>query len=417
LVTLLVGLPDANAHLNTVQAGSFVTEIVWTGLYALFVALAFVRRQHLLTTLLKERNVGLLVGLAVLSTLWSDSPSISLWHCARLIATTFFGVYLGTTYRFEQIFRMIAWVTALSAVLSIVFAIALPQYGIQEFTYTAQASFCGVFENKNMLGNIMVLGALTWLIFALGAGRPRWLGVLLFAMCSLLVVLSASATSLVVECVLLLTIAALAKVHRSILILGSLFLTALVVFFFAEVKQPMDVVLGLLNRDENLTGRVQIWVLALDAISKHPWLGYGYHAFWRGLDGPSADIRWASGQIPYYAHNGFLDLALDLGVAGPVLFLFLLLRPLVEAFRLAQRRTKTLELFPFVFLIFLLLSNLTEGSNLTPNSISWDLLVMLRVKRSIERAQSLQVQSRSSHIYNVDASAAWPSRRMAAKLG
>jgi O-antigen ligase len=404
LVTVLVGLPDSHADLNAAPVGSFVTEIVWTGLYTLFIVLAFVRRQRLLAALLAERNICMLVGLAILSTLWSDSPSISLWNCARLIATTFFGIYLAKTYSLQTVFRMIAWATALSAVLSIVFALALPQYGLQEYTYTPQASFRGVFENKNLLGNIMALGALTWLIFALGAGRPRWLGVLLFTTCSLLVMLSASATSLVVECVLLFTIVAFAKVHRSVLILGSLCLIVLVAFCIAEAKQPGDVVLGLLNRDESLTGRVQIWTMVLEAISKHPWLGYGYHAFWRGSDGPSADIRLAWGQIPWYSHNGFLDLALDLGIAGPMLFVLLFPGPVIEAFRLAKRRTKTVDLFPMVFLIFLLLSNLTEGGNLTPHAISWDLLVMLRVKRSMTRTQSLQAHRRSHLIYEADAS-------------
>ena len=305
---------------------------------------------------------------------------------------------------------MIAWATALCAVLSIVFALVLPRYGLQEFTYTSQVGWRGVFENKNTLGNIMVLGALTWLIVALGAGRARWLGALLFAICSLLVVLSASATSLIVECVLILTVAAFARVHRSILILGTLFLFVLIAFYLAEVEQPVGVLLALLNRDESMTGRTQIWVLVLDAISKHPWLGYGYHAFWRGSDGPSADIRLAWGQIPYYAHNGFLDLALDLGIAGPVLFLFLLLRPVPEAFRLARRRTETLDVFPFIFLIFLLLSNLTEGNNLTPNTISWELLVMLRVKRSSVRTQSLEVHKRTNRTYNLDDPGAWPSQ-------
>ena len=141
--------------------------------------------------------------------------------------------------------------------------------------------------------------------------------------------------------------------------------------------------------------------MVMDAISKHPWLGYGYHAFWRGADGPSADIRLA-GWIPPHAHNGFLDLALDFGIAGTVLFVFLLLGPVIEALRLAKSRTKALDLFPLVFLIFMLLSNLTESDNVTPNSIFWELLVMLRVKRSMERTAAITSSApRSHHMYDV----------------
>ena len=98
----------------------------------------------------------------------------------------------------------------------------------------------------------------------------------------------------------------------------------------------------LLNRNQDLTGRTEIWSMVMDAILEHPWLGYGYHAFWRGADGPSVDVR-LSGWIPPHAHNGFLDLALDFGIAGPLLFVCLLAGPAFDALRLAKRQTKALK--------------------------------------------------------------------------
>lgn len=418
LPLLVFGSDTGDAHLNATLAGSLMTEIVWTSLYAFFLVIAFARRQRLVATLLRDRILSLLLGLAILSTLWSDSPSTSLWENARLIATTFFAIYLAKTYSVADVFRMVAWVTALAAVLSIIFVLALPQYGVSDYISGSmhRQVWSGVFDQKNTLGSIMALGALTWLIVALGAGRYRWLGVLLFAICSLLVVLSNSDTSLVVECILVFTIAAFSKVHRSIHILAFLCLLVLVALFATQAKDPGGVVFGLLNRDQDLTGRTEIWSMVMDAISKHPWLGYGYHAFWRGADGPSVDVRLA-GWIPPHAHNGFLDLALDFGIAGPLLFFCILAGPAVDALRLAKRRRTPLDLFPLVFLVFILLGNLTESNNVTPNSIFWALLVMFRVKRGGERTQPLQAHSRSRHPYNVDASVAWPSREPAMMLG
>ena len=384
LFFLVSGPVTADAHASASALGSLITEIVWTGLYALFILLAFVRRERLLKTLFREPNMWSLVGLAILSTLWSDSPSLTLWNCARLIATTFFGIYLAKTYSPEDIFRMVAWATALSAVLSIMFAIGLPEYG--RYEYVGQSAWRGVFDNKNTLGSNMALGAVTWLIFALGAGRPRWLGMLLFTMCSLLVVLSASETSLVAECVLLLVVVPFSKVHRSVFIFASLCLMALGTLFVAEVKHPIDVVLALLNRDQDLTGRAEIWTLVLAAIAKHPLLGYGYTAFWRGIDGPSADIS-LNGWIPSGAHNGFLNLALDFGVIGPVLFAFALVGPVRYAVHAALRRHSPVELFPLMFLLYIVLSNLTEANNVTPNSVVWDLFVAFCVRRSITQSQ------------------------------
>ena len=208
----------------------------------LFFVLAFAHRQRPLATLLRDRIISLLLGLAVLSALWSDSPSVSLWENARLIATTFFAFYLAKTYSLDDIFRMVAWVTALAAALSIIFALALPQFGLSQYMH--RPVWTGVFDQKNTLGGIMALGALTWLIVALGAGRSRWLGVLLFTTCSLLVALSASETSLVVECVSVVAIAAFVRVHRSIHILALLCLIALVALFVTQAKIPSMLCLG-----------------------------------------------------------------------------------------------------------------------------------------------------------------------------
>ncbi|WP_049558612.1 O-antigen ligase family protein, partial [Limnoraphis robusta] len=74
--------------------------------------------------------------------------------------------------------------------------------------------------------------------------------------------------------------------------------------------------LGLIGKDPSLTGRTDLWAWAREMIDKRPWLGYGYTAFWQGLDGGSAYIiRAARWPVPY-SHNGILDLWLDIGLLG-----------------------------------------------------------------------------------------------------
>jgi O-antigen ligase len=82
---------------------------------------------------------------------------------------------------------------------------------------------------------------------------------------------------------------------------------------FAEVTM-------LFGKDSNLTGRTAIWDGAMEAITKHPLLGYGYSAFWLGLRGESANIVLATKWMVPAAHDGFLDLWLQLGGVGVVLF-------------------------------------------------------------------------------------------------
>jgi O-antigen ligase len=385
LVPLILGANDIpQARAGTVPEGRFLMQILWTSLYGLFIALAVLRRKRLVATLFKDGGICLLVGLAILSTVWSDAASLTLWESARLLATTFFGIYLAKHYRLDEIFHMVAWSTALSMALSVVFALALPEYGTSQ--YMGQVTWCGVFDQKNELGRAMTLGAFTWALYMVGEGRVRWLGALMLGSSSLVLLLSASKSSLAIEFILLFVILAFTKVHRSVRLLVALCLTGLLTVFIAAIPHPVGYMLELLDRSPDLTGRTEIWAMILDAISKHPLIGYGYHAFWRGADGPSADINFMH-WIPPHSHNGFLDLALDFGVGGPVLFILVLIGPTVDALRLAQRRTKAVELFPFIFLLYMLLTNLTESDILEPMGLSSELLVALCIKRSMGRSQ------------------------------
>jgi O-antigen ligase len=89
------------------------------------------------------------------------------------------------------------------------------------------------------------------------------------------------------------------------------FSTAIVVI----VAWP-DFLIELLGKDMTLTGRTGIWVAVLDSIAKRPLLGYGYQAFWLGLEGESYRVILAVSWVLAQAQNGFLDIMLEDGVAG-----------------------------------------------------------------------------------------------------
>ena len=72
-----------------------------------------------------------------------------------------------------------------------------------------------------------------------------------------------------------------------------------------------------------LTGRTEIWSAVIDSIAKRPLLGYGYDAFWLGLEGESYRIILAVSWALAQAQNGFLDVMLEMGVAGLAIVLLI----------------------------------------------------------------------------------------------
>jgi O-antigen ligase len=101
----------------------------------------------------------------------------------------------------------------------------------------------------------------------------------------------------------------------AMIVCGSFAMIAYAVYANAALLLPA------VGKDPTLSERTVIWAAVWTTIAKQPILGYGYGAFWTGLQGPSLNIVLISGWALAQAQNGFLDLWLQVGVAGVLLIL------------------------------------------------------------------------------------------------
>jgi len=86
----------------------------------------------------------------------------------------------------------------------------------------------------------------------------------------------------------------------------------------------------LLGRDPTLTRRTELWDLLIPEIAQRPWFGHGFMAFWRHPTA-AATVRANYPIEPFHAHNGWVELALHLGLVGAVLLTVALVVALVRA--------------------------------------------------------------------------------------
>jgi O-antigen ligase len=82
-------------------------------------------------------------------------------------------------------------------------------------------------------------------------------------------------------------------------------------------------------------GRLPIWTLMVDKVSERPWFGYGYAGFWTSDEAMVILTNtWAASTasegIRFNAHNGYLDMVLQLGFSGLLLYLLSFLTCLIE---------------------------------------------------------------------------------------
>jgi O-antigen ligase len=126
----------------------------------------------------------------------------------------------------------------------------------------------------------------------------------------------------------------------------------------------VDTILVWSGRDPTLTGRTLIWQVTWELIQQRPILGYGYGAFWLEGGEPASvlqeAVRWATPT----AHNGYMDLLLELGFVGLILFALSALMAILGLLAGIRHGDRALLLSCCASLAFVLLYNVAESAML-----------------------------------------------------
>jgi O-antigen ligase len=140
-----------------------------------------------------------------------------------------------------------------------------------------------------------------------------------------------------------------------------------------------------MGKDASMTGRVPIWRETFRFVKKSPVWGYGYAAFWSQNSRPGRLVREATNwdNLPH-AHNGYIDLTLQLGGVGLLLYFAAYLIAMKRAVLLVRRNTARQFLWPIAFLCVVFLYQLDEASIVTPNQLIWILYSSVLFSLAIE---------------------------------
>lgn len=372
---------------GSVTDGDPFARLLYMAIYALTFGLLLLRWREFVWIAVQDKWLVLLILLVFASVLWSDVPALTFRRIVALVGTTVFGIYFAMRFSVRQQVMILAFVLLTIVAFSLLFAAVLPSYGIMSGRHGG--SWQGVFTHKNLLGRAAVLTLLV--SFFIWFMKPRWrlyaLAVSLAAL--VLLVFADSAGALVVFAGLLIVLPFLPTLRwpsdlAGMLYFGGMFLLGVTAVL---VLTNLGEVLALIGRNATLTGRTNLWPLVIDMIQKRPWLGYGFSGFWLGEEGPSYFIwiytNWV--EVPPHAHNGLLDIALDLGLVGLGIYLMGFFLAVGRAIKLASRRGSFEKYWPLMFLIFVFLANQSESAILRTNNLYWLLYVSVVVTLAAKR--------------------------------
>ena len=269
---------------------------------------------------------------ALVSVLWSDFPFLAFKKWSRDLGNyVMVLVVISDLLPLEALSTLLRRVGYLLIPLSVVLIKYFPALARQYDPWTGEVTYCGATMSKNMLGILCLVCG----IYFFWDTVVRWphrkdrlqkrvilVNAALIYLTWWLLITCNSATSLtclIIACLVIL--AAHSKVIQRqprILSVGIpvIFLTYVLLFFGLGLHQTFADAVG----RTSLSGRTEIWRIVL---SQHtnPLLGAGYESFWLG---PRLERIWTSdmGTINE-AHNGYLEVYLNLGYVGLfLLFLF-----------------------------------------------------------------------------------------------
>lgn len=177
----------------------------------------------------------------------------------------------------------------------------------------------GPFGHKNVAAPIMAM--LVFVGIYLAGRRAIIPGVVIVSLSGVFLIMTGGKSAIAL-CALALMLSVLVVAVKSFAFRAFLIFLPLLCLNLLTVGSVFSgrlaALVKLLPVDTTFTGRTDIWEFAISALGLHPWLGYGFAAFW-GTDAIQSlvqddQIEWAA--TAAHSHNGYLDNALTMGIPG-----------------------------------------------------------------------------------------------------
>lgn len=359
--------------------GDVRTQIILALIYGAIGLFSIVQFRSVAWLFLHFPALSGLLLLACASPLWAETPELVFRRSISLLGTSLFGVLLAARLNLPEQLRLARLVFRIAALGCLALFILAPGHAVAMDYGTGSVK--AIFPHKNLFGAAMALGfVVEWHGYDEGifARLTKFISLGLFAG---LLIISRSITSIVTVGATFLILWLFEQLHRRFRIPLTAILLFLVgvVVCVALIGVETSSFTELLGRSKDLTGRTELWRSVGSMILARPLLGYGFSGFWAGASSESFTVERYIGWSPTYSHNGYLEILLNLGIVGCILFLIFLWRGFSRTVHLAEQRSAREDLWPLGFMIFFAVHNVAECSILWQNCFEWSLFIATAV--------------------------------------
>jgi O-antigen ligase len=400
--------------LNIKEEGSLTQQAIYLLVYS---GGTFLLLNHLLrwtkprAVLLLGWPLILLLTWSFLTIGWSGLPDVTLRRCIAVLGTVIVGVYGGLRFTPAEMVRLISYVAVPALVGSLALALIDPSHAI---SYGGQLR--GTFIHKNSLGGFAALAILTLIARQMDTeyrnAVARYWDRILCLTSFFVLLFSESATpvpSLVVGLAVFAIAMALRRSNGRLWAWFPAIVAVLLVMGPVLSTEFRSTIVEDLGRSSTLSGRTAIWYFVVEMINKNPWLGYGYGAFWQGISSPGALLWQLTGDYSAVnAHNGYLQLLLDVGIIGALFFLIALFLVFIKLFWLLRYTRESFVPWMTGFMAFFLVNNYTESVLWVGNDATTMLFVYVVLRANLATRHAALIAVATASRSTEDTAERWP---------
>jgi O-antigen ligase len=354
-----------------------LNTVLYLAVLGISCALLLFHRREVVPVLASSKLLWVFMTWAVLSVIWSVDPDLAVRRLVQFFAPLLLALYAAARFDPATTIKLAGWAYFWTIVASAIVAVLMPRIGVMHDSAAAlkwadlaegarlEGDWSGILGHKNVLGFATIANAqiFAWRWYV--EKDRRWLHgpIILFGL--FITYKTHSATSALLVGLTLVTYLVIHVTRRAARLRALIFFSVIVVGAVgvaAAVSLPEQFA-ALVGKDATLTGRVPIWIVLMNhTIPGNPIFGYGFNTYFIISNPDYLRLVSIIGWPAPHAHNGYLNLAVELGIPGAVLGTWILLRLILGSLRRVNDAGAPWVLHVLVFGVTFAVLNIVESS-------------------------------------------------------
>lgn len=271
------------------------------------------------------------------------------------------------------------------AVIANALSIAAPQMSITAGGNELAGTFRGLMIHRGDLGFVLLL-AVTMFNCYIQAPLIRW-GLIGLSMAMLVGAGSAQGMILVLSGFILVPFFRAQAGFNAVRGITLFTLIGAMVFLYVVTPSVLDAFLGIFGRDSSLTGRTDVWQVALYMIGREPFWGYGLNQFTNQTIPVDLLSIYRLQYVTFAStHSAYLEAIFELGFIGSTAFFVCVGRLIFLWIQRVFAGRYIQDAYPYALTVFCVIGGISAAEKMFMAGAGWFSFMMARQLLDAERS-------------------------------